>query len=197
MECQLLARSKMYSGESAHYKKRHLKDLPLETRNDIVKMYLEDGVFQKDVAKFYKISPLLVSKLVKESKTDPEKRAKQKLKEEEKRNNIEAVKAVVTEMLEKSVSIVKADFVLKEVLRKHNLLLSKTLVMKVLKDELGLGYRMARDVPLQGNSERCLVLRQQYAMKMLELLNDGKRILNVDESWLNDTNFTRKIWCPP
>ena len=30
---------------------------------------------------------------------------------------------------------------------------------------------------------------------MLELLNNKKRILNVDESWLNETSFQRKIWC--
>ena len=34
-------------------------------------------------------------------------------------------------------------------------------------------------------------------MNMLPLLRDGKRILNIDESWLNEANFTRQIWCPP
>lgn len=66
-----------------------------------------------------------------------------------------------------------------------------------MKDELGLGYRLSRKVPVQCNSERCLVLRQQYALEMIPLLRDGMRILNIDESWLNETNFTRKIWCPP
>ena len=66
-----------------------------------------------------------------------------------------------------------------------------------MKDELGLGYRIARKVPIQANQERCLVLRQQYAMEMLPLLQRGARILNVDESWVNSTNFTRMIWCPP
>ena len=31
---------------------------------------------------------------------------------------------------------------------------------------------------------------------MLELLEQGKHIINIDESWINDTNFTRKMWCP-
>ena len=34
-------------------------------------------------------------------------------------------------------------------------------------------------------------------MKMIPLLKDGKRIINIDESWLNETNFTRQIWAPP
>ena len=31
-------------------------------------------------------------------------------------------------------------------------------------------------------------------MKLLELLQDGKRILNIDESWLTSTNFKRCKW---
>ena len=28
------------------------------------------------------------------------------------------------------------------------------------------------------------------------MLKEGTRIINLDESWINETNFTRKIWCP-
>ena len=31
---------------------------------------------------------------------------------------------------------------------------------------------------------------------MLEIMWEGKRIINVDESWINETNFTRKMWSP-
>ena len=40
------------------------------------------------------------------------------------------------------------------------------------------------------------MLRQQYALKMLPLLAASKRILNCDESWLNEDSFIRRIWCP-
>ena len=59
-----------------------------------------------------------------------------------------------------------------------------------------MGYRLAKTVTIQANSERCLVLRQQYALKLLPLLESGRRIINVDESWLNQTRFVRKIWVP-
>ena len=32
---------------------------------------------------------------------------------------------------------------------------------------------------------------------MLPLLRDGTRILNIDESWINSTNFTRMAWSAP
>ena len=55
---------------------------------------------------------------------------------------------------------------------------------------------MAKKIPVQCNSERCLVLRQQYALKMLGLMAKGKRIVNVDESWINEANYPRRLWCP-
>ena len=39
-----------------------------------------------------------------------------------------------------------------------------------------------------------MVLRQQYALSLLALLDQGKRVIQVDETWLNETNFTRKTW---
>ena len=69
-------------------------------------------------------------------------------------------------------------------------------VRRVMRKDLRLGYRLAKQVPIQCNSERCLVLRQQYATKMLPLLEGKKRIINVDESWLNSTRFLRRLWAP-
>lgn len=66
----------------------------------------------------------------------------------------------------------------------------------MLKKDMRMGYRMARNVVVQANSERCLVLRQQYAQRMLPLLEQGHRFINVDESWLNQTRFLRRIWAP-
>ena len=31
---------------------------------------------------------------------------------------------------------------------------------------------------------------------MLEFLFQGKRIINVDESWVAETQFNRRMWCP-
>ena len=58
-------------------------------------------------------------------------------------------------------------------------------ICKFMRGQLGLGYRKASGVPVQSNSERCLVLRQQYALRMIQLLQSNKRVINVDESWVN------------
>ena len=41
------------------------------------------------------------------------------------------------------------------------------------------------------------MLRQQYALVMLSLLDSGKRVINLDETWLNETSFIRRAWCRP
>ena len=84
-------------------------------------MYLVDHVFQKDIAKYYKISPVLVSKLVVEAQRDPEKNQIFKIKDEENKNIKEIVKKVVTGMLKNSTPIVKADMVVEQVRKKENL----------------------------------------------------------------------------
>ena len=31
-------------------------------------------------------------------------------------------------------------------------------------------------------------------MKLLELLEQGKRVINIDETWLNETSYVRRVW---
>ena len=59
-----------------------------------------------------------------------------------------------------------------------------------------MGFRMAKTVPIQSNLERTLVLRQQYSLKILPMLEAGHRLINVDESWLNYTRHLRRTWVP-
>ena len=63
-------------------------------------------------------------------------------------------------MLENSVSIVNAEMVVKQVRRKEDIEVTIKQVKTIMTDELGLGYRLARNVPVQANEARCLVLRQ-------------------------------------
>lgn len=64
----------------------------------------------------------------------------------------------------------------------------------VLRYDLNVMYRRIKKIPFHGNRTRCLVLRQQYAMFMLHQLSEGKRVINIDQSWLNETQFVRRCW---
>ena len=97
-------------------------------------------------------------------------------------------------MLGSNVPIVKADMVVRLVREQEDTVVTIEQVKTVMKDDLGLAYRMTKKIPVQANQLRCLVLRQQYAMAMLPLLQNGTTILNIDESWIQSTNFIRSTW---
>ncbi len=63
-----------------------------------------------------------------------------------------------------------------------------------MKNDMGMRYRRIQVVALHTNSVKNRILRQQFAIQMVNLLNQGKRIINVDESWLNTCDFRRMKW---
>ena len=71
LELELKARAISWAGASNKSKKRLKNELPPEVRDEIVKMYLEEHVFQADIAQLFKVSKALVSRLVKEAQDDP------------------------------------------------------------------------------------------------------------------------------
>ena len=72
----------------------------------------------------------------------------------------------------------------------------RSLVSHVLKDRFNLSYRRITHSCYLANSDRSLVLRQQYAKIMLPLLLEGKRIVNIDESSIPFLDFRRAKWAP-
>ena len=91
-------------------------------------------------------------------------------KELNQRQQTEVIKQSVVDLLQASVPIKASSMVVQKVRDDTGIEVEIERVRAVLKDELGLGYRMAKKIPVQCNTERCLVLRQQYAMAMIPLL---------------------------
>ena len=66
----------------------------------------------------------------------------------------------------------------------------------MLRDDCGLSYRRTiPQTPLR-NLPVNLVVRQQYAVAMLQQHSNGRRVINVDESTLNSLNFPDRLWLP-
>ena len=63
-----------------------------------------------------------------------------------------------------------------------------------MREDCNLRYKKLKRVAWQGNSERCLVTRMLYARRLLEILDEGKRIINIDETWLPHLDFRRMSW---
>ena len=57
-------------------------------------------------------------------------------------------------------------------------------------------YKKFHQVLEGANTIKSLWLRQQFALKLLKLIADGKRILNLDQTPLGDSNFLGRSWMP-
>ena len=69
-------------------------------------------------------------------------------------------------------------------------------ILEVMRFDLGMRYRRITAASLHDNTPRSLVLRQQFAKEFLRQWQEGKRIINVDETWLGMTDFRRQKWRP-
>ena len=67
-------------------------------------------------------------------------------------------------------------------------------VRKVMREDLNMRYlKIIRSAP-HANSDKSLILRQQSALKLLKLMNTKSRLINIDESWLGESDFRRRKW---
>ena len=65
----------------------------------------------------------------------------------------------------------------------------------MLRDDLGLSYRKIRSEAIHTNSTKSILLRQAWALRFLKPDISNKVLLNIDETWLADTDFRRRKWC--
>jgi hypothetical protein len=57
-----------------------------------------------------------------------------------------------------------------------------------------LRYRTVKPVNPHCNSERCLVLRQQFSKRLIEWSQSKHRLVNIDETWIGMHDFRRMKW---
>ena len=57
-----------------------------------------------------------------------------------------------------------------------------------------MSFRKIQRTPIQANLPRATVIRQKYAVVMLPLLAAGKRIINIDETWLPFLDYRNHRW---
>ena len=97
-------------------------------------------------------------------------------------------------MLENRQHIWRTSLIKDRVLQNHGADVSTALIAKVLREDFQMRYQKVKKIPFAGNSERSLSLRFVCAQKLLEHLSAGKRLLNVDESWISETDLRRRKW---
>jgi hypothetical protein len=61
-------------------------------------------------------------------------------------------------------------------------------------EDLGMRYRKIREVAPQENSIRNRILRHVWASKFIEVSLKKTRLINIDETWLNQHDFRKMKW---
>ena len=86
----------------------------------------------------------------------------------------------------------------KKRLKEENQIESKEhLIRDVMKRDLGMKYKKVLPVPIQANSVRNLILRQQFALAFFMIDLNRKIVINIDETWLGMSDFRRRKWGQP
>jgi hypothetical protein len=171
--------------------RKSLCDLSPIVLDDIVHTVNVDKQTHKGAADLHNVKTALVQKLMKSIRTDPEFINKRRVKQAGKLQMAELVVDFTLEKFQQREQILSSRSLADEINLAKGQELKPHFVQKVLRDGLNLKYKKFKTDAIQANSERCLVQRQQYAICMFKLLKEGKRIYNVDESWIDQMNYTR------
>ena len=67
-------------------------------------------------------------------------------------------------------------------------------VRKIMREQVDLRYQKIVRVAPQANSKRCLIQRQQCVVKFLNLFQTKRRVISLDESWLDSVRYQRRCW---
>ena len=70
-------------------------------------------------------------------------------------------------------------------------------IYEIMRKELRMRFRKVNHLTIKTNSERNLILRQQFALAFLKIDLNKKTIINIDETWLGMCDFRRRKWALP
>ena len=63
-----------------------------------------------------------------------------------------------------------------------------------MRDGLDLKFKRAKPIAARTNTVCCRYQRQQFALRLIAEMSAGKRVINIDEASLSQTNFVRRGW---
>ena len=115
-------------------------------------------------------------------------------KEQRRRRRLRAVIQTCEEILNSRPGLWRAKQVTDSLKRNHELEMSKQYIFQVLRHDVGAKYKRIRKIPFLGNTLRCFVLRQHYGIFMINQLASDVRVINLDQTWINDLEFRRQKW---
>ena len=164
---------------------------------DIVYKYVVDKIPAGSIAREFKISAAYVSILVKKSEKNNNffDEMMQQRNDAKELNN--TVKISIREYLKHGIHLGSVEEIRKKLHEDKGIEIKDPKLLHIMHKEIGLRYKRVADVSWQGNSERNLILRSQFAQEFYKLKLEKKTIINIDETWLGMTDFRNMSWALP
>ena len=176
-------------------RKRHKsRRINLTELVDIVHRNLVKHEHQKDLAREYYVVPSTVCQLVKKVQKSPKLLAELLAKYEEKEQLRKATSDGIADLLNKHECLTSVHGVASRLIENSGSIVKPRFVRMVMREDLHMSYRPIRQLTMQQNSDWNRLLRQQWALRFLELDPAKKVILNVDETWLDSLDYRRRAW---
>ena len=114
-----------------------------------------------------------MSRLIKEAEQKPGKLQQLHANEILLERKRDAIEDAASKILASDKPITRIQHVQAAVLVEHGLEVNRKLAREVMRKEMRLGYRLAKVVAVQSNSERCLVLLERLGVQLRRIQADG------------------------
>jgi hypothetical protein len=148
----------------------------------------------KEVAGDHQLKPCVLSQLLCRAKKDKNYMPMMLEKQEEHVHHRKLVIEAVISLCADDDQIASVRQVRDHIQKEHEVVLSESLIASVLKEDLRMRYSRIREQALHVNSPLNVHKRQGWAQTFLRHDIQNKVILNVDESWLDKTDYRRRSW---
>jgi transposase InsO family protein len=90
--------------------------------------------------------------------------------------------------------ILKAGDIVVKIMEEDQVRVKLKEVYQVLKQDLDFRYRPIKRIAFRANHLRSLILRQRFAVSLIDQLLRGVTVINCDETWINMKDYTRRRW---
>ena len=138
----------------------------------------------------------MVSQYVKKVKKDPDLLDQLVAQRGQKERRKESICEYICDLNNKGSVISSTRSLQSKLKEEKDMELKRNYLAQILKENVGMRYKKIKPITVNTNSEKNLVLRQQFAQNLIKLLQSGKRVLNVDQTWIGATDFRRMKWMP-
>ena len=173
---------------------RRMKDLSLEDKIQIAFEVIVLNKLFDDISKTHNVKVALIQSIASKLKHKQAFLRELRAKRDHKEQCEVAIKRATASQLSEGILIENSRQIMESVKEDDQLDVSESLVRDVLKHHLGMKYKKIKRVMYTANREKNLVLRFEYSKVMIKCLQDQMRVINVDETWIGESDFRRLKW---